>query len=103
MQRTHLSQADEALQRARATRSAASRLLLAAADLLGARQAEQAVDDLDLLQAFAEAGASVLAQCSRAVRDAAVARAARVIPAAVGPAVTGMEYAVQLRLAAQAA
>ncbi|MFF7610725.1 hypothetical protein [Streptomyces lavendulae] len=103
MQRTHNSQADEALQRARATRSAASRLLDAAADLLGTRQAEEPVDHLDLLQAFAEAGASVLAQCSRAVRDAAVARAARAIPGNVGPAVTGAEYALQLRLAAQAA
>lgn len=102
MQRTQLSQADEALQRARATRSAASRLLLAAADLL-ASQPEQPVDDLDLLGAFAAAGASVLAQCSRAVRDAALTRARRAISAAVGPASTGAEYALQLSLAAQAA
>ncbi|MFE5771425.1 hypothetical protein ACFQ7O_24030 [Streptomyces sp. NPDC056485] len=102
MQRTHISQADEALQRARATRSAASRLLLAAADLLGS-QPEREVDDLDLLGAFAEAGASVLAQCSRAVRDSTLTRARHALPASFGPAATGAEYAVQLRLAAQAA
>ncbi|MFG2617790.1 hypothetical protein ACGFXC_09175 [Streptomyces sp. NPDC048507] len=102
---TYRNQAEEALYRTREDLPVAAQLLHAVADLLTSHRPEDPVTTHTLGLAFTYAGVDVLARYPSAVRDDALARAMRLLPSdsTLAPAVTGGEYALQLRAAAKGA
>lgn len=102
---TARQQAEEALRRTRENLSVTAQLLHAVADVLSNSQPTDPVSIRSLGRAFTQAGAELLAQYPRAVREAALDRALDALPhaPAVRTALTDGEYALQLRAAAKAA
>jgi hypothetical protein len=98
-------QAEEGLRRARENLSVTAQLLHAVADALSNHEPTDPVSIRSLGRAFTQAGAELLAQYPRAVREVALDRALDALPhaPAVRSTLTDGEYALQLRLAARAA
>ncbi|MFD6968359.1 hypothetical protein [Streptomyces sp. NPDC059949] len=95
-------QAEEALRRARQDLPVAAQLLHTVADLLSDYQPEQPANTTAIGMAFTAAGADVLGQYPRAVREHALDRALAALPdeANLPVGITGGELALHLRKAA---